>query len=81
MKRENKKVSFAAAHNAPILIRKNIVIEFEADKMPIGKGGEGRITLNSRLSTLNREIFFIFIPMDIRINSVEQKKKNSSINK
>lgn len=34
----NKKLGFAAAHNAPILIRKNTVIEFEADKMPIGKG-------------------------------------------
>lgn len=36
--KENKKLSFAAAHNAPILIRKNTLIEFEADKMPIGKG-------------------------------------------
>ncbi len=36
--KETKKLSFAAAHNAPILIRKNTVIEFEADKMPIGKG-------------------------------------------
>jgi len=36
--REKKKLSFAAAHNAPILIRNNKVIEFEADKMPIGKG-------------------------------------------
>ncbi len=33
-----KKLSFAAAHNAPILIRNNKLIEFEADKMPIGKG-------------------------------------------
>jgi len=38
MDNENKKLHFAAAHNAPILIRKNTVIEFEADKMPIGKG-------------------------------------------
>jgi serine phosphatase RsbU (regulator of sigma subunit)/rhodanese-related sulfurtransferase len=36
--KEKKKLSFAAAHNAPILIRNNEVIEFEADKMPIGKG-------------------------------------------
>jgi serine phosphatase RsbU (regulator of sigma subunit)/rhodanese-related sulfurtransferase len=35
---EKKKLSFAAAHNAPILIRNGSVIEFEADKMPIGKG-------------------------------------------
>ena len=36
--KEKKKLSFAAAHNAPILIRKNTLIEFEADKMPIGRG-------------------------------------------
>jgi serine phosphatase RsbU (regulator of sigma subunit)/rhodanese-related sulfurtransferase len=36
--KKNKKLHFAAAHNAPILVRNNAVIEFEADKMPIGKG-------------------------------------------
>jgi len=36
--RKKNKLSFAAAHNAPILVRKNTVIEFDADKMPIGKG-------------------------------------------
>ena len=36
--KEKKKLSFAAAHNAPILVRKGMVIEFAADKMPIGKG-------------------------------------------
>jgi serine phosphatase RsbU (regulator of sigma subunit)/rhodanese-related sulfurtransferase len=35
---ERNKLSFAAAHNAPILIRNGDVVEFEADKMPVGKG-------------------------------------------
>lgn len=35
---EKKKLCFTAAHNAPILIRDNTIIEFDADKMPIGKG-------------------------------------------
>jgi serine phosphatase RsbU (regulator of sigma subunit) len=32
------KVTYSAAHNCPILIRDKELIEFEADKMPIGKG-------------------------------------------
>jgi|GEM_PF-3526658 len=57
---ENKKLSFAAAHNAPILIRKNAVIEFEADKMPVGKGE--RVD-NFRLHTIDVEsgdLFYLY---------------------
>lgn len=36
--KDRKKLSFAAAYNAPILIRNNAIIEFDADRMPIGKG-------------------------------------------
>ncbi|MFN7910293.1 MAG: SpoIIE family protein phosphatase [Bacteroidota bacterium] len=35
---QSKKITYAAANNAPILIRKGEVIELECDKMPIGKG-------------------------------------------
>ncbi len=58
--REKKKLSFAAAHNAPILIRNNKVIEFEADKMPIGKGER---TENFKEQTINVEtgdIFYLY---------------------
>ena len=35
---QSKKITYAAANNAPILIRKGEVLELECDKMPIGKG-------------------------------------------
>ena len=35
---ETNEVTYAAANNAPIIIRDSIVIEYEADKMPVGIG-------------------------------------------
>ena len=35
---ETKEVTYAAAHNAPIIIRDGKVIELDADKMPVGVG-------------------------------------------
>jgi len=35
---ETKEVTYAAANNAPILIRDGVIIEYEADKMPVGIG-------------------------------------------
>ncbi len=35
---ENGKITYAAANNAPIIVRENAVIALHADKMPIGKG-------------------------------------------
>ncbi len=32
------KITYASAHNAPIMVRDKNIIEFKADKMPIGKG-------------------------------------------
>jgi serine phosphatase RsbU (regulator of sigma subunit) len=58
--KEKKKLSFAAAHNAPILIRNNKIIEFEADKMPIGKGER---TENFKQQTVDVEpgdIFYLY---------------------
>ncbi|MDF2453281.1 MAG: protein serine/threonine phosphatase, partial [Bacteroidota bacterium] len=36
--RINQTITYAAAHNAPIVVRDNQIIEFKADKMPIGMG-------------------------------------------
>jgi serine phosphatase RsbU (regulator of sigma subunit) len=58
--KERKKLSFAAAHKAPILIRNNKIIEFEADKMPIGKGER---TDNFKEQTVDVEpgdIFYLY---------------------
>jgi len=33
-----RSVSYAAAHNTPVLVRNNRIIELQKDKMPVGKG-------------------------------------------
>jgi serine phosphatase RsbU (regulator of sigma subunit) len=35
---KTKQITYAAAHNAPIIIRNNEILTLEADKMPVGKG-------------------------------------------
>ncbi len=35
---ENDKITYAAANNAPVIVRDNLVIDLPTDKMPIGKG-------------------------------------------
>lgn len=57
---ENKKISFAAAHNAPILIRKGAVIEFEADKMPIGKGIKADNFTNQTVDVEDGDLFYLY---------------------
>lgn len=37
-KKNSMQLEYAAAHNAPLLIRDNAIIEMAADKMPVGKG-------------------------------------------
>ncbi|MDP3557835.1 MAG: SpoIIE family protein phosphatase [Bacteroidota bacterium] len=34
----NNSITYASAHNSPILVRDNAIVECKADKMPIGKG-------------------------------------------
>lgn len=58
--KENKKLSFAAAHNAPILIRNNSVIEFEADKMPIGKGERNENFRQQSIDVQTGDIFYLY---------------------
>ena len=36
--KQNRKLSYAAANNAPVLIRNGSLLELEKDKMPVGKG-------------------------------------------
>jgi serine phosphatase RsbU (regulator of sigma subunit)/rhodanese-related sulfurtransferase len=57
---DRKKLSFAAAHNAPILIRNNEVIEFEADKMPIGKGERTESFKQQTVDVKTGDIFYLF---------------------
>lgn len=58
--KEKKKLSFAAAHNAPILIRNNAVIEFEADKMPIGKGERTDSFKQQTVDVETGDVFYLY---------------------
>ncbi len=58
--KEKKKLSFSAAHNAPILIRNNKVIEFEADKMPIGKGERTDNFKQQTVDVETEDIFYLY---------------------
>lgn len=58
--KEKKKLSFTAAHNAPILIRKNTVIEFEADKMPIGKGDKTENFKQHVIDIMEGDTFYLY---------------------
>lgn len=57
---ENKKLSFAAAHNAPILIRENTLIEFEADKMPIGIGVNQNEFTQQTVDVQPGDLFYLY---------------------
>jgi serine phosphatase RsbU (regulator of sigma subunit)/rhodanese-related sulfurtransferase len=58
--KEKKKLSFAAAHNAPILIRQNTLIEFEADKMPIGKGERTESFKQQSIDVEPGDLFYLY---------------------
>ena len=58
--KEKKKLSFAAAHNAPILIRNNELIEFEADKMPIGKGERAENFKQQVIDVEKDDLFYLY---------------------
>ncbi len=60
LEKEKKKLSFAAAYNAPILIRNNKVIEFEADKMPIGKGERSENFKQQTVDVESGDIFYLY---------------------
>jgi serine phosphatase RsbU (regulator of sigma subunit) len=34
----NNTITYASAHNAPVIVRNNVMMDGHADKMPIGKG-------------------------------------------
>ncbi|HET6992133.1 MAG TPA: SpoIIE family protein phosphatase, partial [Bacteroidia bacterium] len=51
--KKNAKVTYAAAHNSPVIIRNGEVIELPADKMPVGKG-EKNIPFETREMQLQK---------------------------
>jgi serine phosphatase RsbU (regulator of sigma subunit) len=51
--KKNNTVTYAAAHNAPLIIRKGEVIQLPTDKMPVGKG-EKNIPFETRSIELQK---------------------------
>lgn len=57
---DKRSLTYAASHNAPVLIRNGTILELSADKMPIGKG---EIEKSFSIQTLNLEkgdVFYLF---------------------
>lgn len=57
---EKKTMSYAAAHNAPVMIRKNTLIELEADKMPIGKSEHEKEFKHCEISLERGDMIYLF---------------------
>src|ERR1019366_10692015 len=49
---ENGKITYAAANNAPVIVRNNSIINLPYDKMPVGKG---EVDISFTLYTIDTE--------------------------
>jgi serine phosphatase RsbU (regulator of sigma subunit) len=57
---DSKTVSYAAAHNSPIIIHNNEVVECEADKMPIGKGVRDESFVHQQLDVKSGDVLYLY---------------------
>ncbi|MCC6837421.1 MAG: SpoIIE family protein phosphatase, partial [Bacteroidia bacterium] len=58
--RKNNSITYAAAHNKPILMKGTELIELPADKMPIGKGEKNEPFLLHTISAQNGDMLYLF---------------------
>lgn len=58
--RKNNSISYAAAHNKPILIKGTELIELPADKMPIGKGEKNEPFRLHTISAQKGDMLYLF---------------------
>jgi len=54
------KMAYAAAYNPPVLIRKNELIQLEADKMPVGHGERRERFTQTELDLLPGDVLYMF---------------------
>ncbi len=57
---EQMAISYAAANNAPVIVRDNVVINLLADKMPIGKGEKDTSFTNYSLDTKPGDVIYFY---------------------
>jgi serine phosphatase RsbU (regulator of sigma subunit) len=53
-------IQYAAAHNRPVLIRNNELIELSADKMPVGKGENNNAFTLHELNLEKNDMLYLF---------------------
>lgn len=74
--RKNSSITYAAANNAPVMIREGKLIKLEADRMPVG-AGEKNTDFKLFSIDLQKMTRYIFILMDFRTNLAVRMAKNS----
>jgi len=57
---EGNKITYAAAYNAPVLIRNKELIELEADKIPVGKGERSLSFRSFEFEMQKDDVLFVF---------------------
>jgi ligand-binding sensor domain-containing protein/serine phosphatase RsbU (regulator of sigma subunit) len=57
---ERNRISYSAAHNKPVLIRKGKVIELQTDKMPVGKGEKMESFSGFELNAEKGDMLYMF---------------------
>ena len=57
---ETKEVTYAAANNAPLVVREGAIIEYEADKMPVGIGIRNDPFKLFKIDTLKNDVILVY---------------------
>jgi len=56
----NKTICYAAANNAPIIVRNNTIIDLEVDKMPVGVGERKQNFVLRQIEYMEGDILFVY---------------------
>ena len=57
---ESDKITYAAANNAPVIVRNNSIIDLSADKMPIGKGESDQSFTLHTIDTQKGDVLYFY---------------------
>lgn len=57
---KTRELTFSGAHNAPVLVRGKEIIEYKADKMPIGKGVRDDAFTSQKLDVQKGDVIYLY---------------------
>lgn len=57
---KTRKIAYAAANNAPVMIKNNTLIELEKDKMPVGNGENNKLFTRFEVSFEKGDLLYAF---------------------